>query len=130
MPVITGRTREQVDAEVLEAKRAEALAAAERWLSDTLAAGFEFGGHTWQADDRAQSIALGTIVMAQSDQTVFPREWRNKANDMILFPTLAEFGPFVGAMKNFVDQTYAAVFARKGAIRSAITLQELEEVQA
>ena len=129
MPVMTGKAKTQVDEETLTLKKKELKAKLDDWLKRTLNNGFEHGGYIWQADEQAQSLALATLVLSQSDPSVFPREWRNKANEMILFNSTAEFGPFAMAMKSFVDQTYGTVFLKKDAVVSATSLAELENIQ-
>lgn len=111
---------------------ANAKAARLRWISERLeailAAGVEFGGHTWDVGPAYRS-ALTSVVVAANIAGAVPLNftWRN-SNDVAVPLTLPQLVALHQAMVTFLYNTHRIAGLRRDAVRAATSTAEVKDV--
>ena len=84
-------------------------------------------GHTWQADEGSQALLNKAITLAAAGLPL-PNVWRDLDNADLPITNIAQLLAIGRAMAATTQSAYTEAFARKDALKSATTLEEIEAV--
>ncbi len=84
-------------------------------------------GRPWQADATSQQLLASAILLAQVGAYT-PTEWRDADNNNMPITSLAQLVAIAGAIAYQTGVAYASSWARKAALESAATIEEIESI--
>ena len=82
-------------------------------------------GHTWDADKRSQDLLGQAIALAQAGLPL-PAVWRDRDNNDMPVTSINDLLAIAGAIAQQVQTAYATSWARKAAVDSATTIDEVD----
>ena len=84
-------------------------------------------GRTWDADEHSQSL-LGKAILLASLGVPLPAVWRDYNGQDLIITSIDQLLAITGAMAAATQAAYTTAFARKDALKSATTLEEIEAI--
>lgn len=106
-----------------DAKRAEINAARDAAVVAPVSA----LGHVWDADEHSQSL-LGKAILLASLGAPLPTVWRDYEGKDLPIMKVDQLLAISGAMAAATQAAYTTAFAKKDALKSATTLEEIEAI--